>query len=806
MRSHGVRWLVAVLAWAAVAAVGWGQAADPWAARRARLDQRPKKIFAHYMVCYPIGMLGIAPGYQRTQAARLRHDSPDYERAFGGRGRGVPLLPDEVNGLTDEQSADLEIRRALRAGIDGFAFDVLPLPAPRAFAYMDAMFKVCEQKDYPFEITWCLDNAGDNPKVVDYLIKQHGTSPKLARRDGKVLFFGYQSVFQGLGPGVKQWQQRPEWQGKEVGTYPQFRCTPEGWKTYRLGFKALEDQVGVPMYFYFGLGALFHGTKPELAPKPDKPVTELDAATVLAEDFDCIGEFSNTNPERNDAIAKAVLAKGCEWGEPMMYQFEGLLWNTWQVRPGTDMMRERWQHARDNHATLIQVTTWNDYTEHTHLAPTTDTRYGWIDLTAYFVQWWKTGTPPKPDHDKLFLVYPKYPHELATYPFGSRARWRNPVDVLEVLTILTKPAKVRLPGRTEEWDAPAGLSWKQVPLQVGKVSAELVRNGKVELRVDSPEPVTDHPYREQHSTYCSSSEDLRHWRADFGDAVPPAPLQRGEYADNGKGLPNWFALYWFGKSILDWDAAGKCGADSDPKGTGKTLRQHWLDRTDPTRTVNYPAGYRWDFMSRTGRVISFNPDLDDQGTPVWHYLQKYGADFPLAHDGDYWPCERVGWRPGADQQAVNYGAPYHIPGLDGNSRVGEFTLRWTNEGEGAAKRQTFGFVMSTGRNALRVLGWQSPVAGKVSVAWEALGVAGLTHAWSAPVQVTLEHSRPRRELGAWTVVPKQGGQGVVEGIEVQPGDRLDLAATVAPNHNNHGTLTFGKLVVTLQELAAGAGK
>lgn len=121
------------------------------------------------MVCYLLGMQSISPGYvNKHETPKLRHDAPSLQQAFGGRSRGVPLLPDGVKGLMAEQSADLEIRRAMRAGMDGFAFDVLPATEDRAFACMDAMFKVAEEKDYPFPITFCLDNADTGPHECSF--------------------------------------------------------------------------------------------------------------------------------------------------------------------------------------------------------------------------------------------------------------------------------------------------------------------------------------------------------------------------------------------------------------------------------------------------------------------------------------------------------------------------------------------------------------------------------------------------------------------------------------------------------------
>ena len=86
------RLLLAAHALALLALPAFAQqgANERWAARRARLSQRPKKIFAHCMGCFPIGRGGISPGYARSKLKQLRHDSANFEHAFGGRVRGEP--------------------------------------------------------------------------------------------------------------------------------------------------------------------------------------------------------------------------------------------------------------------------------------------------------------------------------------------------------------------------------------------------------------------------------------------------------------------------------------------------------------------------------------------------------------------------------------------------------------------------------------------------------------------------------------------------------------------------------------------
>ncbi|MBS3763445.1 MAG: hypothetical protein KGZ25_09115, partial [Planctomycetes bacterium] len=152
-------------------------------------------------------------------------------------------------------------------------------------------------------------------------------------------------------------------------------------------------------------------------------------------------------------------------------------------------------------------------------------------------------------------------------------------NAIEVLTFLTEPALVRLPGRDVEYEAPGGKLRRQFPLTPGPIVAEIVRGGKVVHRLESPEPVTDRPFRGDNGLTCTSTEFERHWRADFGDT----PIWHySEYGDaDDDGLPNWFEMYWFGR-WLDFSTMTDAEPDADPDEDGKTNREEYLARTDPT--------------------------------------------------------------------------------------------------------------------------------------------------------------------------------------------------------------------------------
>ncbi len=564
-------------------------------------EARPleKKIFAHYMGCWPAGG-GVLFNQRQNEGKELRHDAPISSAAYlGGHVRNFDLL-DPAKLLTPEESADLEIRRAMRIGIDGFAIDAWA-GGDGAKQTLDALFKVAEAKNYPFELTICLDPAcgGSLVDSVKELLQKHGKSPKLARREGKPLIFGYLSSCYGM------------W------VVPPVRVTPAGWAQMAQTYVDAAKSIGEPIAYHYCLSYFFLGCE-----KSDvKPGLLTEAAGLLARYVQAVGGFNWLGSEQ-PAIAKAVRAAGAEWSMPVgMYQKENIPFECY-VPKGTDWMH--WgQGALDQDATLIQLVTWNDYGENTAVAPAYNTRYTLYDLTGYEIALWKTGKEPITDRDRVYLIYRKYPPRSPIFPFHAKFSGVEG-GVIEVLTRLVKPATIRLPGREVEYEAPAGYSRKQFPVTAGPMVAELVREGKVEMRLESPEPITDLPFREDNGLVCWSSEEERFWKEDFSDAPP---FWYSEYGDiDSDGLPNWFEMYWFSKERgfepkvkegewlegkpavrysrwLDFTTATFADPKADPNGDGKTnLEEHRAQR-DPTRLV------------APGAMGDMNDDLTTKGNP-----------------------------------------------------------------------------------------------------------------------------------------------------------------------------------------------
>jgi hypothetical protein len=375
------------------------------------------------------------------------------------------------------------------------------------------------------------------------------------------------------------YKDHPELKGTWIWNQPEWRSTPKGWEYLGKAMQVLQKKVGQPLYMEFALEAFDYN----IANGGVSDDQKIQAVSILGKYSDAIGSWGWLGMKQTE-IANAIKKSGAEWMYPIGFgQKENIPWESWGP-PGLDWFHGGWQGVIGDDSTLLQYVTWNDYGENSALAPAFNTRYALFDLTNYYISRWKKGKAPVYDHDKMYVSYHKYPQGAKIYPFGSKFT-RGEAPALEVVTILTKPATIRLPGRSVdgkpiEYSAPAGFFNKQFPNTPGEVIAEIVRDGKVVTKIQSPEPITDKPFREDNGFVAWSTEEERHWKSDFGPNVPMWTYS--EYGDADKdGLPNWFEMYWFG-TWMDFSTQTIADPNADPDRDGKTNLQEWQEQTDPT--------------------------------------------------------------------------------------------------------------------------------------------------------------------------------------------------------------------------------
>jgi Glycosyl hydrolase family 71 len=164
-------------------------------------------------------------------------------------------------------------------------------------------------------------------------------------------------------------------------------------------------------------------------------------------------------------------------------------------------------------ADWVQLVTWNDYSEHTHVTPSFGTQYGFYDLAAYYISLFK-GNPTYIDEDAVYLFFR---NQVA----GTGAPARNlvlqsssinlgqsdtptPSDLVEAVVFTDsgdfKPGynpvvNITVGGVTTQFKIPhAAMTTFTVPITFpssgnATVSASVVANGVTNVSLTAPMPI-----------------------------------------------------------------------------------------------------------------------------------------------------------------------------------------------------------------------------------------------------------------------------------------------------------------------------
>ncbi len=165
----------------------------------------------------------------------------------------------------------------------------------------------------------------------------------------------------------------------------------------------------------------------------------------------------------------------------------------WEAE-NTELLRASLRHAIDDEADWLLLTAWNDYSS-SWLAPSKARGYAPLDLTTYYVTWFKTGAAPAVTRDALYYSHRSH---LTAAPFDEASQVAGAiklageapgVDQVELLAFLTAPATLRIRQGDHEAtldSEKAGIAVLHAPLEVGQApSFELERDGEVIQRVVS---------------------------------------------------------------------------------------------------------------------------------------------------------------------------------------------------------------------------------------------------------------------------------------------------------------------------------
>jgi glucan endo-1,3-alpha-glucosidase len=211
-------------------------------------------------------------------------------------------------------------------------------------------------------------------------------------------------------------------------------------------------------------------------------------------------------------------------------------------------------------ADWAEIVTWNDYTESTYVAPFAETgatqgpwsaensgsylcHTGYLDLSQYYIQWFKLGHPPLITQDVIYYSYRLQNKTIQGFsnPTATPIVLASPVgatnldDQIYVTVALTAPANLQVSVGTNSpvtYPAPAGISSYRYPFGNGIPQFTLLRNGNTILTQTGEQAISDNNNWANYQYFSSSSNSS-------SDPVqPPATPPVYQFLFQNKQLAN----------------------------------------------------------------------------------------------------------------------------------------------------------------------------------------------------------------------------------------------------------------------------
>ncbi|WP_228979395.1 glycoside hydrolase family 71 protein [Streptomyces sp. DH12] len=418
---------------------------------RAALRARGKLVFAHYFTPYPLSLDNQEAGRDYyTRNYLTPHGERGKHSAYGGLLRDRPLPVPPKSGDWELANLRQEVRTARAAGLDGFTLDLLSLSG-RNWERCRLLMEAARSVDPDFKIMLMPDMASlrtTDARRLAAALAELGRHPSAHRLDDGRLVV---SPFKAEARGAAWWS----------GVLDTLR-TRHGVRT-----------AFVPLFLDYG--------------------ARHDAFAPISHGFSEWGSRSHTGQGDPGRDARRAHRMGKIWMEPVSVQDARPNQGVYDEAGNTATLRATWNRAIEGDADWVQLTTWNDYSEGTHFAPSLHNGHAYLDLGAYYLTRFKTGEWPRITRDTLYVS--SRTHLAGAAPTGGQSRLMAPRgssapprDTVEVIAFLSRPATVRatVGPTTSAHRLPAGVRTVLAPLRPGTVSAEAVRDGRTRAAVRLP--------------------------------------------------------------------------------------------------------------------------------------------------------------------------------------------------------------------------------------------------------------------------------------------------------------------------------
>jgi hypothetical protein len=497
-----------------------------------------KRVIAHYMTMMTYSK-EMRPNESLFDPNTYSREGPAAH--VGGMMQHIPMIAHYYGGTaTLEESAAHEIRAALELGVDGFQFYFPDRfdPATRqdACAIITAFLKVAAKQFPGFKLTVCPshpDTLSEEENIAQFAIslnriltETRGLDSWLKTPDGRTIIYLW----------------APETLADSVTPASQVDKHPERMVDVAEAYEKLAAACGLHAAFIYHLRDEWAGNAGLLEQALDYfPavwgfVPSSDPGDAWARVHTRCRERGRhyTQSVFNDFYTSKFHAKSDEWR--VILQLDECLdgtvddyWKRYLPCGLSTSFRRQLQRAVDWDVPIINLVTWNDYPEGHHLAPEINRNFGFALLLKHYKDLW-LGRAEGNKQEWAAAFFKKYRSDVRPAPFDFEIRLLREEaaeeDVIEVITRLNEPARLHI-NSTDCGIIPAGLHETRIPSEPGHIRVRIERDGRAVLGFETPEAITEHPFRTDLTTCTFSSECMNIMQRLFPDQEP---IYSSEYA------------------------------------------------------------------------------------------------------------------------------------------------------------------------------------------------------------------------------------------------------------------------------------
>jgi hypothetical protein len=375
-----------------------------------------------------------AKDYYALQYLRPGGEGGKYS-AVGGYLRDRPQ-PRGVLSTTKWKILDLEseVRQAIEIGIDAFQFNFDPRLKPgQAPIELEDMFEAVTPHSGNFGVVPCIDCSSQMDESM------------IAQLSGRLLSLA----------------RYPAWKKGRSGKLLLCAFWAENWS----------PRVFLEIFRVLNSGSVEIEFMPIFLDDLKATPTHLEMADSISvwsgnhlESMQYMTEVALRARARNKAFAMSVWPQ--DFRPRAGYFVEAF---------NSSLFRKGWELSRSLNAEYVNLLTWNDFSENSHIRPSVGIGYSFFDLSGYLANWYKLGHPPSITKDTLLYFHRRQfsagqtsvflQDQLFSTRYGSKRS-----DEIEVVSFALAPGKLKIETISSTYAAaiPAGLHSTKVPLAFGQ--------------------------------------------------------------------------------------------------------------------------------------------------------------------------------------------------------------------------------------------------------------------------------------------------------------------------------------------------